>query len=236
MDSQGDLVRVLVVDDDPAVRDMLSRAMTREGHVVLALGSAEEALSALPDWTFDAALLDQLLPGMDGILLGEYLRKNNPTMQIALMTGDETKNLERHAKKLGIAFIKKPFDLPRVLDVVDSAKRAVSSRRLRANAVASEDFAPAFGHFMSELAEQYRLPHPPRRLEEALVEGIKHHLSQLKHDRHYDERSRVAALTGLLAATLLGVDLPHAESDKTLYEEYDELMAKRGKRTEFGPG
>jgi hypothetical protein len=61
-------------------------------------------------------------------------------------------------------------------------------------------------------------------------------LSQLKHDRHYDERSRVAALTGLLAATLLGVDLPHAESDKTLYEEYDELMAKRGKRTEFGPG
>jgi len=234
MDSQGDLVRVLVVDDDAALREMLSRTLTHEGYVVLAVESAEAALSALPEWTFEAAFLDQGLPGMAGIVLGEYLRKNNPTMHIALMTGEEAKPLERHAKKLGVVFLKKPFDMNRVLDVVDAARRAAASRRLHKKETASEDFAPPFARYLADLAESYRLPHAPRRLEEALVEGIKRHLSELRHDRRYDERARVAALTGLLAAAALGIDLPELDGGKTLYEEYDELMAKRGKRTEFG--
>ncbi len=234
-DSQSDLVRVLVVDDEAAVRDMLSSALIREGHVVLALESAEAALSALPEWTFDAALLDQRLPGMDGILLGEYLRKSNPTMQVALMTGDETKHLERHAKKLGIHFVKKPFDLGAVLDVVDSARRAASSRRDTTKAENNQAFAPPVAEFVGELAEMYRMPGASRRIEEALVDGIKRQMSELRHDGRYDERARVAALAGLLTATVLKIELPHAPCGKTFFEEYDALMVKRGKRREFTP-
>ena len=52
----------------------------------------------------------------------------------------------------------------------------------------------------------------------------------------YTERDRVLALSGLLAARVLGVDLPRLPSGRTPYEEYDEIMRQHGRRTEFGDG
>ena len=49
----------------------------------------------------------------------------------------------------------------------------------------------------------------------------------------YTERDRVIALSGLITAKVLGIDLPHASDGLSLYEEYDRLMQEHGRRTEF---
>ncbi|NIX18602.1 MAG: response regulator, partial [Actinobacteria bacterium] len=65
----------------------------------------EEGLALLPDWTFQLAFLDHNLPGMEGLLLGEYLRDNNPEMTIALVTGSDEPKLERRTRDLKIKFV-----------------------------------------------------------------------------------------------------------------------------------
>jgi two-component system response regulator (stage 0 sporulation protein F) len=232
MDSQSDLLRILVVDDDDGVRKMLTDALTMEGHIVLAVESAEDALSALPQWTFDAALIDYALPGMDGIVLGEFLRKSNPTLKVALVTGHETKHLEKHAKKLGITFLRKPFDLIHVFDLLAEAKKARLAARARIRSEASPDFSPCFAR-RGSLGEVYRIPSVPKRIEEALIDGVERSIADLKHDATYDEDTRVAALSGLVTASVLGLELPTLGEGRTLYEEYDAIMRKRGRRPEF---
>jgi CheY-like chemotaxis protein len=233
VDSQSDILHVLVVDDDEAVRHLISTILTREGHVPMVASSAEEALELLPRWTFQVAFVDHHLPGMEGVLFGQYLRRNNPEMQIALVTGDDTKRLERQSRELRITFIRKPFDVKDILRVLEDHAAAVAERTERAADAAQPDFDPAFARYYMDLSECFSIPSTPRRIQEILVEGIKQRLNALRSGRHYDERDRVAALAGLIAAQVLGVDLPKTSEGKTLFEEYDAAMQRHGRRVEF---
>ena len=70
---------ILVVDDEEDIRSIFtSFLMLNHGHKVFAFDSAEKALAQLPYQTFHLAYLDQHLDGMEGLILGEYLKKNNP--------------------------------------------------------------------------------------------------------------------------------------------------------------
>src|SRR5688572_19886173 len=93
-------LNVLVVDDDPNMRDLLAEVIHRSEHQVVTAESAEEAMQLLPYWTFQVAFLDQNLPGMEGLLIGEFLRKNNPDMMLALVTGDDDRRLQKKSKDL----------------------------------------------------------------------------------------------------------------------------------------
>jgi DNA-binding response OmpR family regulator len=79
--------RILVVDDDPEIGRMLSRALSRHGFEVDALTSATEALSKAEARPYDAAVVDLVMPGMDGADLAEELRRRTPGLPIGLLTG-----------------------------------------------------------------------------------------------------------------------------------------------------
>lgn len=79
--------RILVVDDDAGNRETLSELLTLSGHDVHDAGSSDEALRLVERHTFDAALLDLAMPGMNGIELAERLRAIHPDLRIALVTG-----------------------------------------------------------------------------------------------------------------------------------------------------
>ncbi len=67
--------KILVIEDDPAVRDIVERALLREGFDTLAVGDGEAALERLGNAdSFDLLILDVMLPGMDGISLCRELR------------------------------------------------------------------------------------------------------------------------------------------------------------------
>ncbi len=234
--SDSEQLNVLVIDDDEQTRDLLVDVVTRHGHQAVPVGSAEEGLGMLPFWTFQVAFLDQHLPGMEGMVLGEYLRRNNPDMKIALVTGADDPKLERATRDLDITFIAKPFDVHSIFEVMDSYMAGAKSRAELRLAQADPDFAPPIAGYAPEIATSYAMPAVSQRIEERLVATIKRCLNDLRTVSRYTERDRVLALAGLLTARVLGIHLPKLPSGRTPFEEYDAIMQQHGRRTEFGPG
>ena len=234
-DSQRDFLHVLVVDDDEDVLRLLSEVLTREGHLALGASSAEQALELLPRWTFEVAFVDHHLPGMEGVLFGQYLRRNNPDMQIALVTGDDTRGLERQSRELGITFIRKPFQIRDILHVIEDHRSAEVERQKRAARREGQDYDPPLSRYASELGSIFEMPKAPQRSQDVLVERLKRLLHTLRSESRYHERDRVAALAGLLTAQVLGISLPKTSEGRTFFEEYDEIMRRHGRRPEFEP-
>ncbi len=233
--SDGDQLNVLVVDDDPAMRELLAEIIHRDGHQTIAAESAEKALEILPLWTFQIAFLDHNLPGMEGLLLGEYLRRSNPDAIIALVTGDDDPRVEQRTRELGVVFIAKPFDNARIRRVIEEYVERAKERALARERREDPDFEPPIGRFAAELPDCYGIPKVPDRISDRLSGTVQRCLTNLRSVSRYSERDRVIALSGLLTARVLGVDLPRASSGLTLYEEYDRLMQHHGRRTEFSP-
>jgi CheY-like chemotaxis protein len=233
-DVPGDQLHVLVVDDDPAMRELFTEIIHRDGHMAVTAESAEKALELLPLWTFQIALLDQNLPGMEGLLLGEYLRRSNPDMIIALVTGEDDPRIERHAKELCVTFIAKPFENADIKRVIESYVERAKDRALERQQRGDPDFEPPIGRFASELPECFGIPKVPERVTDRLIGTVQRCLHNLRSVTRYSERDRVVALSGLLTARVLGVDLPRTTAGLTLFEEYDRLMHEHGRRTEFG--
>jgi DNA-binding NtrC family response regulator len=77
---------ILVVDDEPIIRESLAEVLAQEGYTVTACGSAEEGLGRARHARFDIALCDVQLPGMDGLELLDRLLKVNPETRVLLIT------------------------------------------------------------------------------------------------------------------------------------------------------
>ena len=77
---------ILIVDDEPLIRDTLTEYLAQEGHRVTACGSGEQALELAVRQPFDVALCDVQLPGIDGIEVLERLLKISPQTFVLLIT------------------------------------------------------------------------------------------------------------------------------------------------------
>lgn len=226
-------LNVLVIDDDADVRQLLVDIVTRRDHQVVAAESAEEGLELLPYWTFQIAFIDHNLPRMEGLLLGEYLRRNNPDMMIALVTGQPDRQLKRKSRDLSIRFIPKPFSVHKIYEVLDDYTTEAKERELLRQKATDGDFAPPICRFVDELQAAFDVPGVPSRIEDILSQSIKRCLNDLRSVSRYNERVRVTAFAGLLTAKVLGMSLPKNDNGETLFEEYDRLMRSHGRRTEF---
>jgi DNA-binding response OmpR family regulator len=111
-----DARRILVVDDDPGIGLMLTKALARHGFVVDAATSADEALEKSESATYDAALVDLVMPGRDGKDLAETLRRRFPGLPIGLLTGYSHSPLIPAFEKSGMAVFKKPVLIEELVD------------------------------------------------------------------------------------------------------------------------
>src|SRR5262245_4964556 len=103
---------VLVVDDMPAVREMLTRALSSEGYRVASAGSGEEALSRIAEQDFDVILTDILMPGIGGLEVLERSRRLSPRAAVILITGHATLDTAVAALRRGACdYLEKPVDL-----------------------------------------------------------------------------------------------------------------------------
>lgn len=223
---------VLVIDDDPNMRDMITNFLLLEGHQVVMAESAEEGLNLLPYYTFQVAFLDHNLPKMEGLVLGEYFKNNNPYMKVALVTGETDPKLRVTAENLDITFIEKPFELPTLLTVIDSYVEAARQRQKRQADERDRHFVPDFSPYLDAIGPYYSMPTIPDRITTQLTNKLKECFNNLRSVSRYSERDRVAALAALLTAQVLSIKLPKHQG-KSPFKVFDDLMRQYGKRCEF---
>jgi two-component system response regulator MprA len=106
-------MRVLIVDDEPLVCDLLGDFLSRRGHEVSTAGDGEEALSALEAQSSDLLLLDLYLPNLDGLGVLRRIREQGLTAgTIWTMTGMGDHDAAEESLSLGADdFLAKPVDL-----------------------------------------------------------------------------------------------------------------------------
>jgi two-component system response regulator RegA len=105
-------VKVLVVDDEGRLRDVLTRAIASWGFQVSGARSGEEALRLMQSSKFDVSILDLNLPGVSGIELFEKLRAVNPEQQVIVLTGFGNLEAARATIRLDVVdFLEKPCPL-----------------------------------------------------------------------------------------------------------------------------
>lgn len=75
------MAKVLLVEDEPSIRDLYTRELTKAGFTVLAVDDGLKGLQALKTDNFDILLLDIMLPGMNGLQVLREFRQNTPNSQ-----------------------------------------------------------------------------------------------------------------------------------------------------------
>jgi two-component system response regulator AtoC len=104
--------RVLVIDDDPGVRDYLGALVSRRGYEVFAHPSGEEALRKLDADRPDLVTLDVVLPGMDGLETLRRLKERLPEVPVVMLSGHGQARTIVEAMRLGATdFLRKPFEV-----------------------------------------------------------------------------------------------------------------------------
>jgi two-component system nitrogen regulation response regulator NtrX len=120
--------RLLVVDDERSIRDVLAQVLGYEGYVVQTAASGGEALNLYRQQPFDLVLLDVKMQGIDGLDTLTQLRQQDPDARVVMISGHGTISTAVQAVKDGaFDFLEKPLDSDRLLVTV---ARALEHRRL----------------------------------------------------------------------------------------------------------
>ena len=120
--------KILIIDDELSMRELLSILFSSDGYTILACASAEEALTKFPDFQPDIILSDMNLPGMSGLELLEEVRKWDENCPFVVITAFGSTDTAVRAMKLGASnYVLKPFNNDELRLVV---QRALGSKAL----------------------------------------------------------------------------------------------------------
>ena len=123
--------QILIVDDEPGIRHLLQQTLVEEKYKVQTAGSVFEALEKLHDTSFALAIVDLLLPDVDGLQLAEAIRIIDPGTPVVLISAYGTPAFEGMATHPAIRhYLHKPFSLDRLLALV---RRYVPAPELNGN-------------------------------------------------------------------------------------------------------
>lgn len=115
---------VLLVDDEEQFLKVLSQRLEGRGIKVDTSTSGEDALQKVEGKSFDAIVLDLAMPGMSGIETLKRIRKENPDLQIIMLTGHGSVEKGVEAIKAGaVDFLEKPADMNKIMEKIAEAKR-----------------------------------------------------------------------------------------------------------------
>lgn len=116
-----DKQRVLLVDDDPAIRKLIGIVLEKEGLHCTRAENSEVALRRLKESLFHLLIIDKNLPGLSGLQLARIVHLISPDLPILMITGYASEESARVAAALGIReYIRKPIDIDVVRQVVSS--------------------------------------------------------------------------------------------------------------------
>ena len=122
---------ILVIDDDPAIREMVGMALTREGYDMLEAGSALEARQIIASRKPDLILLDWMLPGQSGFEFSRQLHSDNahPSPPVIMLTARDQEADKIAAFEAGADdYVSKPFSVSELLARIKAVLRRTAQR------------------------------------------------------------------------------------------------------------
>ena len=116
---------ILVVDDEDALRNVLSNELQSEGYSVVSAADGDEAIAILQQKVFDLVLLDIKMPRVDGFEVLRFIKERQANTKVIMLTGFADLKNAIESKKLGAEdFVSKPYDL---VDLLTTIERVLSS-------------------------------------------------------------------------------------------------------------
>jgi CheY-like chemotaxis protein len=114
--SEPPQARILVVDDDPAIREFVGQALEDEGYEVRLAVNGQDALTMLRQWQANLIVLDLMMPTMDGWTFRDRQREVAHLAEIPVIIMSAARNLDGQTERLApAAILPKPFDLDTLL-------------------------------------------------------------------------------------------------------------------------
>jgi two-component system response regulator (stage 0 sporulation protein F) len=111
--------RLLLVDDDPGVLELLNEYLVAQGYKVELASNGEAALSAVRAARPDLVLLDIRMPGLDGVEVLRRLCRQDATLPVVMVTANEDVTLARETLSVGaFDYVARPFDFTHLEQVV----------------------------------------------------------------------------------------------------------------------
>ena len=116
--------RILVVDDEDALRTVLSSELANAGYDVSTASDGDEAITVVQNKKFDLVLLDIKMPKTDGFEVLKFIKKNLSQIKVIMLTGfADLKNAIESKKHGAEDFVSKPYDL---VDLLTTIERVLS--------------------------------------------------------------------------------------------------------------
>ena len=124
----AEATRILIVDDDASVRDVIGVLLKEEGYACTAVASAQAALDAAAATEFPLVISDVKMPGHDGMWLLERVREAHPDTAVIMLTAfGDTEAAVESLRRGAADYLLKP---PKVTDLIRAIERALARRRL----------------------------------------------------------------------------------------------------------
>ena len=115
----GENARIIIIDDDESIRQVLKTILEEEGYTVDTADTGKEAILKTNEKAYNLALIDMRLPDIEGIDLILKIKDTTPRMRKIIVTGYPTiQNAMEAVNRQADAFILKPFDVERVLQTI----------------------------------------------------------------------------------------------------------------------
>ena len=106
------MATILVIDDEPGIRDLLDTLLGRKGYDVVLADSGQKGLEVFRRARPDVIVLDLKMPGMNGVTVLQQIRSLNPTQPVIVLTGAATPDSEQQVRALGVTeYVEKEFSL-----------------------------------------------------------------------------------------------------------------------------
>ena len=106
------MATILVIDDEPGIRDLLDTLLSRKGYDVILAESGQKGLEIFRRARPDVVVLDLKMPGMDGLTVLQQVRSLNPNQPVIILTGAATPESEQQVRALGVTeYVEKQFSL-----------------------------------------------------------------------------------------------------------------------------
>ena len=114
--------KILVIDDELLLRDLLFEFFSNNGYTVEVFDSGQKALDRVREETFDVALVDLRMPEMDGIQVTQEIRAIDPDLLIVIMTAYPSfDSAVRALREKAYDYVIKPFKIPYLTVIVERA-------------------------------------------------------------------------------------------------------------------